>query len=392
MKITSLATVLALTISFCQAQGPSNNELCVGDYFTEKQGADHMHEVLAQVKTLKDWQAHAAAIRKNLLKGMELEKFPKRTPLNPHFRNKKVMNGYIVESVEFESMPGFFVTGNLYRPTGNLKPKSLAAILCPHGHWDKLEDYGRFRHDMQSRCAAFAKMGAIVFSIDMVGYGESVQVPHEYPKALTLQTWNSIRSIDFLLSFPEADPERVAVTGASGGGTQTFMATALDDRVKVSVPVVMVSSHFFGGCSCESGMPVHRDGNKIYTNLEIACLAAPRPMLLVSDGKDWTKNNPTVELPFAQRIYAFYGEKDHVANAHFVTEGHDYGKTKRVPVYEFLAKYLGMNIKNIQDASGKIDESFVSFLDRPDMTYFTPEEHTSHIKGDKVYEIFMGLK
>lgn len=387
--------IVVLSLFVCvsaAAQTIDKSLLCQGDYFTEKQGADHLQEVLLKVKTLDDWQKHAAAIRARLRKGMELEKFPKRTPLNPQFRNKKTLNGYTVESVAFESIPGFYVTGNLYRPTGQQKPKSQAVILNPHGHWDKPEDYGRYRHDMQSRCAAFARMGAIVFSIDMVGFGESQQFPHEYERALTFQTWNSIRSIDFLLSFPEADPSRVAVTGASGGGTQTFMVTALDDRVKVSVPVVMVAAHFFGGCSCESGMPVHRDGNTIYTNAEIACLAAPRPMLLVSDGKDWTKNNPSVEYPFAQKIYSLYGAKDKVGNANFETEGHDYGKTKRVPVYEFLAKHLGLNIKNISNASGQIDESFVTFLDKPDLTFFTEAEQATHAKGEAVYKVLLSLK
>ena len=314
--------------------------------YTEKEGADRLGNLLKRLKSAKDWQNHADSIRSQLRKGMELEVFPSRTPLNPRFRNKKTLNGYTVESVVFESLPGFFVTGNLYRPSGNLQKNSQAVILCPHGHFDDPEDYARFRKDMQIRCASFARMGAVVFAYDMVGWGESVQLPHSFDKVLAFQTWNSIRVIDFLLTLPEADPMRIAVTGASGGGTQTFMLTALDDRVTVSIPVVMVSAHFFGDCTCESGMPVRKNGNELYTNVEVACLAAPRPMLLISDGNDWTKNNETVEYPFTRGIYELFNKESLVENVHLKNEKHDYGVNKRRAAYDFLAKHLGLKIEN----------------------------------------------
>jgi hypothetical protein len=360
------------------------DQLCQGDYFTEKQGADHLAALTRRIKTVGDWQAHADSIKKQLRKGMDLEVFPARTPLSPRYRNKKVMDGYTVESVVFESVPGFFVTGNLYKPSGALEKKSLAVILCPHGHWDKPEDYGRFRNDMQLRCASFAKMGAVVFSYDLVGYGESQQLEHEGPRGLQFQTWNSMRIVDFMLTLPEADPARVAVTGASGGGTQTFMLAALDERIKLSIPVVMVASHFFGGCNCESGMPVHRSGNTIFTNAEIACVAAPKPLLLISDGKDWTRNNEKVEHPFAKSIYKLYGKESLVENAHFPGEGHDYGLSKRLAAYLFLSKNLGMSLSNITKG-GKVDESFVKFLTRKDLTYFNDAELAGLKKGDAVY-------
>jgi hypothetical protein len=364
------------------------SQLCQGYYYTEPQGAEKLAKVRASIHSLKDWQQHADSLRKQMKAGMDLEKFPARAALNPKYRNKQTLDGYTVEAVVFESVPGFYVTGNLYRPSGTLKAKSLAAIVCPHGHWDQPEDYGRFRNDMQYRCASFARMGAAVFSIDMIGYGESQQLEHEYPKGVAIQTWNMIRSIDFLLSLPEVDPDRVAVTGASGGGTQTFLATALDDRIKVAIPVVQVSAHFFGGCMCESGMPIHKTGDKVFSNVEIASLAAPRPMLIISDGKDWTKNTPRVEFPFVKDIYTLYGKGDLVANAHFADEGHDYGKNKRLAAYGFLAKHLGMDIKKISNSQGAVDEGFVTIIDRKTLEYFKPGETAGFIKGDKVYEAF----
>src|SRR5690606_37135808 len=145
--------------------------------------------------------------------------------------------------------------GELYRPaeyTGR-----IPAILSPHGHFPD----ARFTETIQSRAAVLARMGVVVFTYDMIGYGESTQVDHRIVKALVLQTWNSRRVLDYLISRDDVDPDRIGITGASGGGTQTFTITALDDRIAASAPVVMVSAPFFGGCVCESGMPVHKSAN-----------------------------------------------------------------------------------------------------------------------------------
>lgn len=317
------------------------------------------------------WKKRAEMIRNGILRGAGLDPFPRRTPLNPVVHSVKKKNGYTVANVYFESFPGFFVTGNLYRPLPadgqELKVKSLAGILCPHGHWKE----GRFRKNMQARCAVFAKAGAVVFAYDMVGWQESTQVDHRKDKhTLTYQTWNSVRAIDLLLSFTEVDPSRIAVTGASGGGTQTFLLTAIDDRVAVSVPVVMVSAHFFGGCNCESGLPIHRRKTHKTNNAEIAALAAPRPLLIVSDGKDWTKNLPKVEFPYIENVYKLHGASARVANAHFPKEGHDYGLSKRRPVYAFLEKHLKLSIDRVRGEDGRVDESFIDYVKHADLRCF----------------------
>lgn len=339
-------------------------ELCQGAYFTEAQGKEFLSKNTPKNKAA--WEKRAARIKANMLEGMDLYPLPPKPNSAPIVHSRRVMNGYTVENIAFESMPGIFVTGNLYRP---LQPQaSYAAILSPHGHGNDL----RLDQQTQIRCSMLARMGAIVLAIDMIGYGDSKQSDHKIPKALKLQTINTMRSLDYLLSLPNVDPERIGVTGESGGGTQTFILAALDDRVKVSVPCVMVSAHFFGGCVCESGMPIHKKGEFQTNNVEIAALAAPRPMLLISDGGDWTLNVPRVEYPHIQKIYNFYGQKGKVENIHFADEKHDYGPSKRKAMYPFMAKYLGLSLDMITDASGTIDESLVTVLPRTTLEVFTP--------------------
>lgn len=340
--------------------------LCPGKYLTPEQGKALLDQTLEQCKTKSYWEDRASRIRAQILTGAGLDPLPKRTPLNARIRNKKTFDGYTVENVAFESVPGYFVTGNLYRPL-NAKPPH-AVIVSPHGHArdskdpDNFDKHGRFLPDVQVRCAALARMGAIVFSIDMFGWGENLnQIPfesHRTPMAQTMQIWNGMRAIDFLLGLEGADPKRVGATGASGGGTQTFLLAAVDDRVTVSVPVVMVSRWFFGGCPCESGRPIHRSAELFTNNVEIAAMAAPRPMLVVSDGGDWTAGVPEVEFPFIQKIYGFYNAQNNVANAHFPNEGHDYGPSKRNAMYAFMAEHLGLDIRAIENAAGAIDESW----------------------------------
>ncbi len=308
----------------------------------EEEGALQLRRLAETYRTAEQWRARAEAVRRGILRGARLDPLPPRTPLNPIIHSRREHDGYSVENVAFESLPGFFVTGNLYRPLGRSGP--YAAILNPHGHFRN--PTGRFRPDMQARCATFARMGAIAFAYDMVGWGDSTQTTHEDPNVLTLQLWNSIRAVDFLLSLPEVDAERIGVTGASGGGTQTFLLAAVDERVRASAPVVMVSAHFFGGCQCESGRPIHQDPET--NNAEIAALAAPRPQLIVSVGGDWTHNVPGVEFPYIWNVYRLLGAEKNVENFHLPNEQHDYGFSKREPVYRFFARHLGLDLSAVE--------------------------------------------
>jgi len=348
--------------------------LCRGNYQSEEDAVKQLARMAATYSNLAQWKARAAKVRKQILAGAKLDPLPERTPLEAVIHKKRSYEGYSVESAAFEARPGYFVYGNLYRPTGKKAPHP--GVLCPHGHARGPEG-GRYRPDQQYRCATLARMGAVVFSYDMIGFGDSEHLgwDHGHKQALTLQTWSSIRAIDFLQSLPDVDDSRIGVTGCSGGGTQTFLLTAVDDRVSVAVPVVMVSAHFFGGCHCESGMPIHKTAELETNNAEIAALAAPRPLLLVSVGGDWTKNTPKVELPYIRNVYRLFGAEAKVENAHFPDEGHGYQLSKRQAMYPFMVKHLGLDPEGVLDPkTGVFDES-KTVIETPDTMRVFDQTH-----------------
>lgn len=319
----------------------NGQELRQGKVFTPEEGQADLEKRAVEYTDQKTWTAKAKKIRKGILKGTELWPLPKKTPLNPQRRLAKKNDRYLVEKVAFESLPGFFVTGNLYLP---VEQKNMPLVLCPHGHWkgEKLIEHGRFREDMQKRCGAMARMGCAVFAFDSIGFGESKQLGWEHlfdDKVLKLHLWNGLRSLDFVCSLKGGDHSRILVTGASGGGTMTMQLAAIDKRVTMSVPCAMVSSYFYGGCNCESGMPIHARPHHETNPVEIAAVIAPRPMLVISDGGDWTARTPQDVFPHLKRIYRFFDRESSIENSHFPEGKHDYGFEKRQALYDFMAKH-----------------------------------------------------
>jgi hypothetical protein len=207
------------------------------------------------------WNRRREELRREFLKGAGLWPLPKQGPYRVLRHSLRTYAGYTVENVALETLPGFYCTGNLYRPlrtSPNAVPAGAGsggpAVLCPHGHFQPL---GRFRAEQQIRCAHLARCGVTVFSYGMVGWQDSTQTTHDDPLVLALQTWNSLKALDFLCSLEGVDPERIGMTGASGGGTQTLYLALLDERIKASAPVVIIYpwSAPEGCCRCEGGLP-----------------------------------------------------------------------------------------------------------------------------------------
>ena len=300
------------------------------------------HFTMPPVTDLAAWEAFATTLRTRMRVACGLYPWPEKTPLNAKVFDCYDGDGFTVKKVYFEAYPGFLVTGNLYKPAQGDGP--FPGVVCPHGHWEQGRLENGERGSVPARCITLARMGCVVFSYDMIGYVDSLQFPHNWgDKTLklyglhpfALQLWSSIRAVDFITSLPEVDARRIACTGASGGGTQTFALTAVDDRIRVCAPVNMISSNMQGGCICENA-PLIRIDN---CNMQIGAMAAPRPLLMVSATGDWTRETPRVEYPAIREVYGLYDAQDHLRNVH-IDAPHNYNLDSRQAMYRFFGAFL----------------------------------------------------
>jgi len=336
-------------------------------------------------KSKAEWDARSEYVRRQILVSQGLWPMPTKAPLNAVIHGKIDRPEYTVEKVFFESAPGFFVTGNLYRPK-NVTGK-VPGVLFAHGHWqnarlseesaanllqeiatgqERFEQGGKSR--FQSMCVQLARMGCVVWQWDMLSDSDAIQlsrlVVHGFAKqrpemnttenwglyspqaeahlqsVMGLQTWNAIRSMDFLLSLPEVDPERTAITGASGGGTQTMLLAAVDSRVKLSFPAVMVSTAMQGGCTCENSSLLRVNTG----NVEFAGLFAPKPQGMTT-ANDWTKEMATKGFPELKQLYTLLGAPNNVMlhrGEHFP---HNYNAVSRSGFYGWLNRHFKLGFK-----------------------------------------------
>ena len=305
------------------------------------------------------WEARRDTLRREVRQRLELDKFldscvvtkDKKGNLQRPVTLSKIRkhDGYTTQNICIELTPGQHLFGTIY---ASLKKGKHALIVCPDGHWPY-----RYRKDEQQRLGTLARMGAVCVDFDLYGWGENEKEVgnHHSSRAHVYQAACGYILLDWMLTHrKDIDPERVGVMGGSGGGTHTVMLSLLDERVTASAPVVHIASHFDGGCPCESGKPVQLAAGGT-CEPELAAVIAPKPMLIVSDGGDWTSTTPTMEYPFIQRIYGFYDAKDKVRNVHLPNERHDFRENKRQAVYDFFIDVFGLDRVMLDESKIEIE-------------------------------------
>lgn len=363
---------------------------------------DHFPFEVPESKTA--WDERASWLRRNLEIATGVWPPMERTPLNAVIHGRVERDGFTLEKVYFESLPGHYVTGTLFRPSGPVtEERSRPGILCPHGHGGRLHrmsdkdiakeiEAGREKFAESgstpklARCVQLARMGCTTFIFDMLGYADSVQISYEiahrhaeprpeearsvnhegqpWPlfsidaelrlqSIMGLQTWNAMRALDFLASLPDVDPNRLGVTGNSGGGTQSIVLGALDPRLKVSYPNGMVSTSMQGGCYCENCSLLRVDTG----NVELAGLMAPRPQAMTAVD-DWTRDMMTDGYPQLQQLYRMVGRVEDVRCDHFPDFPHNFNYVTRSLMYPWMNRYL-----NIGASEPIVEEDFSAITD-----------------------------
>ena len=303
-----------------------------------------------------EWESRAEALRMRIQLACGLLPVRRKCELNPIVTATFESDGVRVENVAIQTLDGFWLCGNVYRP---LIGGPFPAVANPHGHWTAGrrtreadvprnapgERLAAGKADLVQLAVSLARQGFLVLAYDMVGYNDTLQAGHGMAGTTTdwmwgvnllgLQTWNSIRVLDYLESRPDVDRKRIGVTGASGGGSQAFILAALDNRIKCSVPVNMVSTTMQGGCLCENAPGLRVDTD----NVEIAALFAPKPQFLVSCLGDWSKTTPNVEGPAIRNVYQLYGASKAIAWDQF-PYGHNYNRESRESMTKWMCRWL----------------------------------------------------
>lgn len=329
-----------------------------GDPRSEKVPGPKTHFALHSYPSQAAWTSRATELHLQILSAAGMLPAQIESPLRVQTIRTQKHKGYATEAILFETLPGYFVGGTIYRP--DVRGPRRPGVLIAHGHWKG----GRIEHQPEYSVPALginlALQGYVAFAWDMAGYNDTTQTPHDFGNDWREQLWsfnplglqlhNSIRALDYLISRPDVDSSRIAMTGASGGATQTILLTAVDDRIHVSAPVNMISARYQGADPCEEAPNLRLETN----NVEIAALMAPRPMLAVSCTGDWTRNTPVEEFPALQRVYQLFGRLPDVSNAHFDAD-HNYNAATREAVYRFLSRELLRRDVAIKDQPVNID-------------------------------------
>lgn len=301
--ITLLVAALLALQGSAAAQKPLPREFLLPpfDQYLEQRVRELSSSDWQEGITPENWPARQAAMRKDLRRMLGLDPLPERTPLQPVITGMVQGDGYVVEKLHFQSSPGLYVTGNLYRPQTVSKP--LPAILYVCGHGSGVEDGVRVGNKTayQHHGIWFARNGYVCLVLDTIQLGEIAGDHHGtyrlgrwwwvsrgYTPA-GVEAWNGIRALDYLETRPEVDATRLGITGRSGGGAYTWWIAALDERIKVAVPTAgittlhnhVVDGAIEGHCDCMFMVNTER-----WDFDRVAALLAPRPLLIANTDSD----------------------------------------------------------------------------------------------------------
>lgn len=311
-----------------------------------------------------DWESRKPVYRQEFLYMLGLWPLPERTPLHATVTGTVEGDGFTVELIHYQSQPRLYVTGNLYRPARSKPGERLPAVLYVCGHSNQGRSGNKTAY--QSHGAWFARHGYVCLVVDTLQLGEIASIHHGtyredrwwwHSRGYTpagVECWNGLRGIDYLISRPDVDRERIAVTGISGGGAATFWIAAADERVKVAVPVsgmadlpAYIDNRVINGhCDC---MFIYNTFQWPWTR--IAALIAPRAQLFANSDGDRIFPMDANDRIIArlERVYSLYGRSDFVDSVVSIG-GHAYRKDLRQAAYRFVNTHLKHDPRSIEDS------------------------------------------
>ncbi len=315
-----------------------------------------------------DWEQNRPRYRDEFFYMLGLSPLPEKTPLHATVTGIVTGNGFVVENLHYQSRPQLYVTANLYRPEKIAAGEKLPAVLYVCGHLGRGRNGGKTA--FQSHGIWLAKHGYICLIVDTLQLGEIPAIHHGtynlerwswlsrgYTSA-GVECWNGVRGIDYLVSRPDVDPERLAVTGISGGGAATFWVAAADERVKVAIPVSgMADLEAYVGNRVING---HCDCMFLYNTFQwpwtrIAGLIAPRPMLFMNSDQDaifpMDANGRITNR--MERCYSLFGASDRFDTVVSVG-GHEYREDLRRARYQFLNMHLKGDARPVTDGENDL--------------------------------------
>jgi dienelactone hydrolase len=320
---------------------------------------------LAGAKSKDEWLKLRPKLREQYFDMLGLWPLPERTPLKAKVTGSVERDGVVIEKLHFQSKPGLYVTANLYRP--KKVAGKLPAILYVCGHSGRGRDGNKTA--FQDHGMWFATNGYVCLIVDTLQLGE---IPGKHHGTYNLERfwwqslgytpagvecWNGVRAIDYLVTRPEVDAERIGVTGISGGGASTIWIAAADERVKVAVPVSGMSdlesyvSHRVINSHCDCMLLVNTYQWEWTT---IAALVAPRPMLFANSDMDsiFPMDGNRRIIARLRDCYKMLGAPDLVDD--YVSKGgHDYRPDLRVAIFQFLERHLKKDTAKVRDAEFK---------------------------------------